>query len=548
MTRKIFNNIVIVSIFTFLSCLIIVVGGLYRFFQGKIVEEIHQEAGYIGRGLEEMGISYLDGISTTARITWIAEDGSVIYDTDANAGELENHKDREEIKEAFRDGTGEAMRYSDTLLKKTMYYAILQEDGTVLRVSNTQESIWRLLFEMLQIFLLVFIICIILSAVVAFKLAKRITTPINEIDIENPDIDEEYEEIAPLIRRIHIQNKMIKSQMKEIQRKQEEFTSITNNMSEGFVVIDKMTHVLSYNSAAADYLGITEDMEVKSIYNLNRDSSLRTAVEHALAGNNNVQLVKKESKMYNIISNTVYHNGSIEGAIIVTIDVTEKELREKLRREFTSNVSHELKTPLTSIYGMSDLLAQNMVKEEDVSEFGKNIHAEAKRLVSLVDDILRISQLDEGILDEVKVDIDLYDECRNIIKRLSPIAKENNISIELIGEHVKIKGAQNVIEEMIYNLCDNAIKYNRTGGHITINVYEENHHAIISVEDTGIGIPDTLKDRIFERFFRVDKSHSKIINGTGLGLAIVKHGAACHDANITVESTLDVGTTITITF
>lgn len=548
MIKRIFKSTLLVSLLTFFCSMLIIMGVLYRYFDNQLMKELENEANYVSTSVELMGEKYLESLKTKNRITWIDEAGNVLYDNMADKTSMENHADREEYIEAVEDGFGKAERYSHTLSQKTVYYAVLLENGSVVRVSTTQFTIWTLLMNMLQPIMIVFVVAVILSAVLASKLAKKIVKPINNIDLENPSLENNYDELSDFIRKIRKQNEVIAYQMSELERKQKEFTAITENMAEGFVVIDKDTEILSFNKAAERLLGATVQGKIASIYTLNRSKEFREAVENALCGNADNRILESKERHLQILTNPVWEKDKIVGAVLIIMDVTENYEREKLRREFTSNVSHELKTPLTSIYGLSDLLRNDMVRAEDVTEFGRNIHDETGRLITLVNDILRISQLDEGVGLGEKESVDLYELTLNIFSRIKTVARNRNIALKVEGNHESILGYYGIVSEILYNLCDNAVKYNKENGKVYVSIREEDDCIKWSVTDSGIGMKQAELERIFERFYRVDKSHSKKIGGTGLGLSIVKHGCACNNASISVTSVEGEGSCFTINF
>lgn len=548
MIKRIFKSTLLVSLLTFFCSMLIIMGVLYRYFDNQLMKELENEANYVSTSVELMGETYLESLKTKNRITWIDEAGNVLYDNMADKTSMENHADREEYIEAVEDGFGKAERYSHTLSQKTVYYAVLLENGSVVRVSTTQFTVWTLLMNMLQPIMIVFVVAVILSAVLASKLAKKIVKPINNIDLENPSLENNYDELSDFIRKIRKQNEVIAYQMSELERKQKEFTAITENMAEGFVVIDKDTEILSFNKAAERLLGATVQGKIASIYTLNRSKEFREAVENALCGNADNRILESKERHLQILTNPVWEKDKIVGAVLIIMDVTENYEREKLRREFTSNVSHELKTPLTSIYGLSDLLRNDMVRAEDVTEFGRNIHDETGRLITLVNDILRISQLDEGVGLGEKESVDLYELTLNIFSRIKTVARNRNIALKVEGKHESILGYYGIVSEILYNLCDNAVKYNKENGKVYVSIREEDNCIKWSVTDSGIGMKQAELERIFERFYRVDKSHSKKIGGTGLGLSIVKHGCACNNASISVTSVEGEGSCFTITF
>lgn len=550
MTRKIFGGIIMVSVITLLLSFVLNIAVMYGYFDKQIQKELKSEALYIEAAIEDREISnedYLEHVKKVEnRITWIDEKGTVLYDNKSDAAKMDNHKDREEFKEALADGEGKANRESDTISKRTIYYAKKMDDGTVLRVASEQSSIWALLAGMAKPGIVICIVAAVLSALLASRVSKYIIRPINEMNLTNPDENDTYEELNPFLHKISKQNKVIREQMENLKQKQKEFNVITENMQEGFLLIDKNTEVLSYNSSALKLLGIPKPEENQTVLALNRSENFRNAVEQALCGNHNEQIMRTDSTCYYIYANPVMLHGEVSGVVVVILDATEKEMRNQLRREFTSNVSHELKTPLTSIYGVADMLAAGIVKPEDVPGFAKDIFKECKRMLHLIDDIIRLSQLDEQSVSQEKEMVDLYDVSKSVKKSLAMIAEDKKISFEVEGEHVHILGVPTMIEEIISNLCENAIKYNKENGKVTVSVSKENGMARLEVKDTGIGIPAEDMERIFERFYRVDKSHSRKIGGTGLGLSIVKHAVQYHDGIIRVASVEGEGTIMTV--
>lgn len=548
MTARIFRSIFLVATAVLLACFILIFGMLYEHLGQQIQAELQTEAIYIAQGLAQSGMEYFNGLRGTNRITWVAADGTVLYDSDSEAAAMENHADREEIQEALTGGSGESTRYSTTFDERRIYFATRLSDGTVLRVSSAQHSVWVLIMGLLSPVTMIFVLAAILSGVLASALSKRILRPVNAIDLEHPEQSEVYEELSPLLSKIYNQNRVIDSQIEELQRKQAEFTAITENMSEGFLVIDDHTDLLSYNSGALRLLGAEAGLSRRSVLALNRSEGFRKAVELSLSGEHCEQLFEREGRYLQIIANPVYHEERVAGAVLVILDITEKHARESMRREFTANVSHELKTPLTSISGTAEIIKNGFVKPEDIPHFAGNIYDEAQRLITLIGDIMRLSQLDEDSVPFEKAPVDLYELASSVLCRLEAAAGKRGISLTLSGEHATVNGVSQVLDEMVFNLCDNAVKYSRENGHVRVFVSEENGHVALRVEDDGIGIPAADQARVFERFYRVDKSHSKEIGGTGLGLSIVKHGAAFHNARVALESELGKGTTVTVTF
>ena len=544
MTSKIFRSTVFVAVAVLLCSLGIVLGVLYNHFTGVQVQQLKDELSLAVTGTEQYGNAFLENVEADRfRVTWIDKDGTVLFDTQVDQTTMENHADREEIQEAFSTGSGSAVRNSSTLTEQTYYEAQRLTDGTVLRISANQASAWALMMDLLWPIILIAVLAIGLSALLARRMAKNIVEPMNKLDLEHPLSNDTYEELSPLLRRINQQHLQIDAQMRKLQHKTDEFIQITSHMQEGLVVLDKETRIRSINSAAINIFGAEESCVGSSFFQVNRSNALRQALNDALDRGHGSAVLELEGKAYRFDMSSIQSDGNLLGAVILAVDVTEAQNAEQMRREFSANVSHELKTPLQGIIGSAELLESGMVKTEDTLRFVGHIRKEASRLVNLIEDIIRLSQLDEGVeLPAEQVDmLALAEDVREI---LAPSAAEKNVKINVTGNGFTIQGVRRMLQEIIYNLCDNAIKYNVPGGSVTIHA--ENNRLVVS--DTGIGIPAEHKDRIFERFYRVDKSHSKASGGTGLGLSIVKHAAAYHNAEISLESAPGKGTTITIQF
>ena len=551
MKKKIFGTTLFMSCLSLLAGIALVIGILYGHFSELMLNELSDEARYIAAGIRLSGSDYLKDLQvadSTKRITLISSDGTVIFDSEADINTMDNHADREEFIVALQKGEGNSVRYSSTLSTKTIYYALRLSDNSILRTAYTQSTIWSLILGILPQMLLILAAVVLISILISWFLSKRIAKPIVEIDLEHPDIKEGYDEIIPLIKKINNQNDKINSQIAEIKHNQKEFKAITENMNEGLLVTDKSGKLLSYNNAALTLLNSEAPAENSSVFTLNRSEALRIAVEEALSDKHSLGKLQTDNSCYQIIANPVHEKGVVTGTVILIMDVTEKENHEQMRREFTSNVSHELKTPLTSISGMSELLMSGIVSKEDTMDFGRSIHEESARLVTLVNDIIKLSQLDEGIIPAPVEKVDLYSLSEEILARFKSTAAKRDITLRITGETAFVDGVRIILDEMISNLCDNAIKYNKDSGSVTVDIASNEHNVTLSVSDTGIGIPKEHHNRVFERFYRVDKSHSKQIGGTGLGLSIVKHAAMFHDAAYNIDSTVDKGTTITITF
>ncbi len=544
MTSKIFRSTVFVAVVVLLCSLGIVMGVLYNHFTGVQVEQLKDELSLAVTGTEQYGNAFLENVEADRfRVTWIDTDGTVLFDTQVDQSVMENHADREEIQEAFATGSGSAVRNSSTLTEQTYYEAQRLTDGTVLRISANQASAWALMMDLLWPIILIAVLAIGLSALLARRMAKNIVEPMNNLDLEHPLTNNTYDELSPLLRRINKQHLQIDAQMRKLQRKTDEFVQITSHMQEGLVVLDKETNIRSINSAAMQIFRTDETCVGSSFFQVNRSNALRQALNDALDKGHGSAMQELEGRIYRFDMSSIKSEGNLLGAVILAVDVTESCNAEQLRREFSANVSHELKTPLQGIIGSAELLESGLAKPEDQPRFLGHIRTEASRLVNLIEDIIRLSQLDEGV--ELPAEqVDMLALAEDVKEILMPSAAEKNVKINVTGNGFTIKGVRRLLQEIIYNLCDNAIKYNVPGGSVTVHV--ENNRLVVS--DTGIGIPAEHKDRIFERFYRVDKSHSKASGGTGLGLSIVKHAAAYHKAEIALDSTPGMGTTITIQF
>lgn len=549
MTKKIFKSIMAVCTVVLVLGLAFVMGILYRYFGKQISTELEKEASYVAQGVESSGMEYLEKLDgKNSRITLIDQDGSVLYDSQAEASSMENHKDREEVKEAAETGKGKAVRMSETLSEKTIYYALRLEDGKILRISSTQYSVLALVYQLIVPVLWILLLMIVLSGLFASRLSKKVVEPVNKLDLEHPEENEVYEEVAPLLSRMYKQNREIKNQIDTARRQQEEFSIITENMQEGLVVIDRYTMILSGNASVWKLFHVNGPKNGESVYVLNRSEEFQSIIDKALGGKNNEAVLKVDGSDIHVVANPVMREEHVEGAVLLLVNVTEKLEREKLRREFSANVSHELKTPLTSISGFAEIIQDGYVKEEDVRAFAGRIYKEAQRLITLVEDVIRISQLDEGEVPYEWTEADLYQTAKNVFGTLSEAAKKQDVHLYIEGDRVQLHTVPNILEEVLFNLCDNAIKYNKPGGNVCICLTENEESVCISVKDNGVGIPKEDQSRVFERFYRVDKSHSKEIGGTGLGLSIVKHGVSFLGGEVELESTPGQGTEITVSF
>ena len=526
-----------------------VMGILYSNFDGQMRKELSKEAAYLAYGVEQQGLNYLKNIKDkSARITYIDQDGTVLFDNEADVSEMKNHSDRTEFQKAEKYGAGESSRYSDTLSEKTIYYALRLKDGTVLRVSGTQDSVLALVENL--IFPLCGLLCLmlILSGIMASAISKRIVKPINELDLESPEENRIYEELSPLLSKIHRQNREIQNQLELAKQQQEEFALITENMQEGLIVIDKYTMILSANSSAWNLFHMDRGCQGESVYCLDREEEFRHAIEQVLSGEHTELVLKLNGSDIQLIANPVIRDKKTEGAVVLLVNVTEKLERESLRREFSANVSHELKTPLTSISGFAEIMQGGLVKNEDIPKFAGRIYKESQRLLQLVEDVIQISQLDEEKTSYVWEPVDVYQVCKNAFESLKEKAKRLNVHLYICGERMKMEAVRTLLEEAIYNVCDNAIKYNRNDGSVSVFLTQTAQEIQIVVKDTGVGIPKEDQNRVFERFYRVDKSHSKEIGGTGLGLSIVKHAVGALKGSVMLRSEEGNGTEICMKF
>ena len=526
-----------------------VMGILYSNFDGQMRKELSKEAAYLTYGVEQQGVDYLKNIKDkSARITYIDQDGTVLFDNEADVSEMKNHSDRTEFQKAEKYGAGESSRYSDTLSEKTIYYALRLKDGTVLRVSGTQDSVLALVENL--IFPLCGLLCLmlILSGIMASAISKRIVKPINELDLESPEENRIYEELSPLLSKIHRQNREIQNQLELAKQQQEEFSLITENMQEGLIVIDKYTMILSANSSAWNLFHMDRVCQGESVYCLDREEEFRHAIEQVLSGEHTELVLKLNGSDIQLIANPVIRDKKTEGAVVLLVNVTEKLERESLRREFSANVSHELKTPLTSISGFAEIMQSGLVKCEDIPQFAGRIYKESQRLLQLVEDVIQISQLDEEKTPYTWEPVDVYQVCKNAFESLKEKAKRLNVHLYICGEYMKMEAVRTLLEEAVYNVCDNAIKYNRNDGSVSVFLTQTAQEIQIVVKDTGVGIPKEDQDRVFERFYRVDKSHSKEIGGTGLGLSIVKHAVGALKGSVILRSEEGNGTEICMKF
>ena len=548
MTKKIFRSIVLVAAVVLLASLVVIVACMYRYSADAQERQIRDDLSLAVAGVSADGAEYLQKVAPSRfRLTWVAADGTVLYDTKADAGQLPSHADRSEIREALENGTGESTRYSATLLEKTLYYARRLDDGTVLRISVSRATVWVLVVGMLQPIVILLLIVLVLSAVLAKRLSKHIVEPLNELDLEHPLDNDSYEELAPLLGRISRQREQIDRQLRELQRKTDEFSQITRSMQEGLVLLDNHWTVLSINPAAQRLFGADAGCVGEDFLTVERSHEMSAAIEAAMQNGHSEFRLRKNGRIYQLDLTRIDSGGEVAGAVLLTFDITERENAEQNRREFTANVSHELKTPLQGIIGSAELLENGMVRPEDTARFIGHIRSEAQRLVTLIDDIIRLSQLDEG--DEMPTEtVDLREIAQEAAEDLRGAAEKKHVSLSLEGEAAPVTGVRRLLYEIVYNLCDNAVKYNVDGGSVSIRVEQDGQTASVTVADTGTGIAPEHQGRIFERFYRVDKSHSKASGGTGLGLSIVKHAVQYHHGSIELQSAPGKGTTVRVFF
>ena len=549
MTKRIFRSIFTVAAIVLLAAFVLITGVLYEYFSNKQMDQLNMQTHLAAQGVESAGADYFDDMGIDGcRITWIAADGTVLYDSQTEQAGMENHAGREEVSEALKTGHGESMRYSTTLMERQLYSADRLSDGTVVRISDMQYTPLTLILGMLQPVIIIALAALLLSLLLASRMSKRIVKPLNEMSLDDADKIDAYPELTPLIDKLRSQQKQLREQEAELRRRRDEFEAATGNMTEGLVLLSEQGSVLSINRSATSILDISRYCIGKDIRELSAAPQLRELTEKALGGEHCEAHISLGGVSYRLYASPVASGDRVTGVVLLLLDTTEKEKAEQLRREFSANVSHELKTPLHTISGCAELLANGIVKPEDVPHFLGQIQSEAKRMTALIEDIIKLSHLDEGADDMQREDVDLLAAARREAENLRPAAEAAGVALSVSGESTVINGIPQLLDAIVHNLCENAIKYNRSGGFVRVNVRREGAKALLTVEDNGIGIPPEQQERIFERFYRVDKSHSREVGGTGLGLSIVKHAAALHNAKISVSSVPDKGTTITLVF
>ncbi len=549
MTKRIFRSIFTVAAVVLLAAFVLITGVLYEYFSNKQMDQLNMQTHLAAQGVETSGESYFDNMDIDGcRITWIAADGTVLYDSQAEQAGMENHAGREEISEALRTGHGESMRYSTTLMERQLYSADRLSDGTVVRISDMQYTPLTLILGMIQPVIIIALLALLLSLFLASRMSRRIVRPLNELRLDDAERIDTYPELAPLTDKLRSQQKQLREQEAELRRRRDEFEAATGNMTEGLVLLSEHGCVLSINRAATEILSISRYCIGKDIRELSDAPQLREISEKAFGSEHCEAHITLGGVSYRFYASPVTSGDRVTGVVLLMLDTTEKEKAEQLRREFSANVSHELKTPLHTISGCAELLANGIVKPEDVPHFLGQIQSESKRMITLIEDIIRLSHLDEGAEDMQREDVDLLAVARRGADNLRQTAEASGVELSVTGESAVINGIPQLLDAIVHNLCENAIKYNRPGGFAHVNVRREGARTLLTVEDNGIGIPPEQQDRIFERFYRVDKSHSREVGGTGLGLSIVKHAAALHNAKITLSSAPGKGTTISLVF
>ena len=549
MTKRIFRSICLAAIAVFVITFGMTMGAVSNYFIQLQKQQLRSEISMAARGAELSGAKYFEQLGTKdLRVTWINAEGDVLYDSKSDSAGMENHLEREEIQLALQNGYGESSRYSHTLMERSLYAAQKLSDGTILRVSTEYSSVLQLMLRMVRWLLLIIFIAVSLSFVLAKSLSQRIVRPLNQLNLDHPLDNDGYDEITPILTRIDTQYKQLELQRIDLLRKQNELDTIIGSMQEGMILLNQECCILSINRSAEEILGTETNCVGKHILQVIGKKELRRAVQSALHGEEDCVHAELQGRVFQISAAPVFSDKKLSGVAIVFFDITDREIAEQQRREFTANVSHELKTPLQSISGYSELLKCGIVSAEDVRPFGEKIYNEAHRLIQLVEDIIHLSHLDEGSDEMPYLELDMYQMSQDVITQLEPVAAEKQVTLQLQGEHAQMLGVQELLHGVVYNLCDNAIKYNKTGGSVTISVTQNLTQVMLSVKDTGIGIPQEHIHRIFERFYRVDKSRSKAVGGTGLGLSIVKHSVKMHQGVISVSSEKGEGTEIRITF
>ena len=548
MTKRIFHSICLVALVVLVACLSFIMGITYRYYSHLQQKQLRTEMALVSQSVEVGGLDYLQNLTgNDCRITWISSGGEVLFDSSKGAEPMENHLQREEIRQALEMGYGESTRFSDTLLEQSVYVAQRLADGTVLRLSFRQETVVNLIFTLAKPMMGVVLIALLLAMWLARRLASLVVRPLNELNLDDPDTNT-YKELEPILQRMDAQRIQLQGHTKELKRKQREFDAVAYQMAEGMVLMNDRYHVLTMNPAAAKIMGIIRPMVGINFMDLNQAEPLKEILEGALAGLPSRCVATLGDGIFQATASPIRSGGQVTGVVLLMFDVTQKQQLEQQRREFTANVSHELKTPLHSISGYAELLKSGMVAQEDVGGFSERIYRESQRMIRLVEDILKLSRLDEGAGNYTMEPVDLASVAENVVRELESTAQMQDVTIGFRGEPAQVQGVPHLLSAIVANLSTNAIKYNRPEGRVEVTVENTPNGAVLTVADTGIGIPEEHRERIFERFYRVDKSHSKAVGGTGLGLSIVKHAAQIHDAQVELDSRENEGTTIRIRF
>ena len=546
MTERIFRSSFLTGVLVLLLSCLLLLTGFYRYHEQQVFQRLAAEAQWVVHGMERMGGEFLQTLDTDDRLTWIAADGTALYDSAADQTIMDNHLGREEVQEAIACGVGQSVRDSDTVMEKTLYHAVRLSDGSVIRLSCRQETAAAALLQMSLPLMLLVVLALLCSALLALRATRQIVRPINEMDLENLATYPAYSELAPFTNRIREQSRTIRRQMDELRTREQELRAITDHMKEGFLLADRRLVILSGNHSAMELL--SSGAEAQTLWEERCRDEIRAAAQAALDGERTEVSLQQEGRTYQIVANAVVSDGQVTGVVVIMMDVTEREERDALRREFTANVSHELRTPLTAISGFAELMKEGLVPAEKMREFSGDIYRECSRLITLVDDIIDLSRLDEGSAPLEMEEVSLHMLAEETVESLRRTAEKKGVTLSCEAEETVVFGSHSLLSEMLYNLVDNAIKYNRDGGSVRVAICRSEREVRLAVSDTGIGIPKADQDRVFERFYRVDKSHSRAIGGTGLGLSIVKHAAQYHDARLELESELEKGSTFTVIF
>ncbi|HEO4451739.1 TPA: PAS domain-containing protein [Streptococcus agalactiae] len=546
MTKKIFRTTLSASLGIVLVTILMIMGFLYNYFNHIQREQLRTQTALASQGISFEGKDYFENLKTSnVRITWVDNKGQVLYDTQSDAKHMKNHANRQEIKEAIKSGYGESTRWSETLTEKSIYAAQRLNNGTIVRLSVAQQTIFYLLLGMISPLAIIILLAIILSVLIARYIAKKVSEPLNNIDLDHPLSNDSYEEITPLLRRLDSHQAKIQHQKLLLQKRQKEFDTIISKIKEGMILLDDQARIVSINAEALKLFQINDDWHGRFMMEVSRDLTLKDLIDQGLKGKKKEANIGIENNHYRVLVRPTTDNNRVTGLVVLLFDVTDQLQMEQLQREFTANVSHELKTPLHVISGYSELLANQMVPNEEVPQFAAKIHKESERLVKLVEDIINLSHLDEQEKLPQET-VNLYDLTQKVLEGLQAKADKKHIQINFNGEEAILRGNPVLLNSLVYNLCDNAITYNHEKGQVNVTLKNSPDTITLEVSDTGLGIAEKDKKRIFERFYRVDKSRSKIVGGTGLGLSIVKSALDFHNGSIKVDSHLGQGTTMTV--